>query len=542
MRIRSVALVSLSVLLLGWLPLAPATAATPVARATAATPPPEFGSDYDDPRTPEPPVAVPNTKHCEVQIVRNQFRNFDPYQSTYTPPAACQGPWSKVVLRMHGEVKGVQYDRLGHITIGGVGVFRTSTPEPSTDGIAWDVQKDVTAYIPLLRTPQQVVMELGNVVDDTYTGVLDITVTLDFYTTGRNAPAAKTSDAVLPLQDQRREDSDLIGTATLPRNTTRLLGEIYVTGSGGGCEEFWDTSAPAETGYSCPDGSPYREVDVSIDGKPAGVALPYPYIYTGGWSNPYSWRPSPAPRAFDIKPLTYDLTPFAGLLTDGKPHEFRVHVAGVPAGQSGWFTVPNLHVWKDPHRTQTHGRLTSYAVSPLSKTDDVSGAPGEAGAVRTKASRSLKISGYLDTSEGRIRTTVQRTLTNVSDHVWEAGESRDSLTASWRDTSTTISGGKVDRTDLSYGKTGVLTFLPNATIPGGYDVVTDLSIYDTTRTTQSITTETYDGRASWIYGVPRDQRHATGTQTVRYRSIGHGCYDHTLSAVNGVYTKDLYRC
>jgi hypothetical protein len=140
---------------------------------------------------------------------------------------------------------------------------------------------------PLLRTPQPVVMELGNVVDDTYTGILDITVTLNFYTTG----------ATLPLP-----------------NTTRLLGEMYVTGFGGGCEEFWDTSAPAETGYSCPDGSPYREVDVSIDGKPAGVALPYPYIHTGGWSNPYSSR---APRAFDIKPLSYDLTPFAGLLTDG---------------------------------------------------------------------------------------------------------------------------------------------------------------------------------------------------------------------------------
>ena len=38
------------------------------------------------------------------------------------------------------------------------------------------------------------------------------------------------------------------------------------------------------------------------------------------------------------------------------------------------------------------------------------------------------------------------------------------------------------------------------------------------------------------------QRHATGTQTVRYRSLDHGCYDHTLSAVNGVYTKDFYRC
>ncbi|HWD83628.1 MAG TPA: peptide-N4-asparagine amidase [Kribbella sp.] len=531
MRIRSVVTASLSVLLL--------TIGLP---ARAVTPPPEFGTDYDDPRTPAPAVAVPDTKHCEVQIVRNQFRNFDPYQSTYTPPAGCQGPWSKVVLRMHGAVKGVQYDRLGHITIGGVGVFRTSTPEPSADGIEWNVEKDVTSYSPLLRSPQQVVMELGNVVDSTYTGVLDITVTLDFYTTDRHTPAAKTADEVLPLQDQTRDGADLRGTATLPKHTTRVLGEVYVTGSGGGCEEFWDTSAPAATGYSCPDGSPYREVDVSIDGKLAGIALPYPYIYTGGWSNPYEWRPSPAPRAFDIKPLTYDLTPFAGLLADGKPHEFRVHVDGVPAGQSGWFTVPNLHVWTDAHRAQTTGGLTSYAVTPLAKTDDVTGAPNEAGSVDTTASRSLKIGGYVDTSAGRIRTSVQRDLSNISKHTWDAGESRDVLDASWRDTETTISNGRVSRTDLDYAKSGVLTFLPNATIPGAYDVVTDLKIHDTIRTPGLTTTETYDGRASWIYGVPRDQRHATGTQTVRYVSIGHGCYDHTLAAVNGVYTKDFYRC
>ncbi|WP_328321432.1 hypothetical protein OHA70_24400 [Kribbella sp. NBC_00382] len=541
MRARSVALVSLSVLFLGFL-----------SPATAAPPPPEFGSDYSDPRTPAPPVAVPNTRHCSVEIVRNGFKNFDPYTSTYTPPAACRGPWSKVVLRMQGSVKGVQYDRLGHITIGGVGVFRTSTPEPSPDGISWQVEKDVTSYSPLLRTTQPVVMELGNVVDQTYTGVLDIVVTLDFYTTGHGAPAARTANAVLPLTDQRREDSDLVGTATLPRNTSRLLGEVYVTGSGGGCEEFWDTSAPVETGYSCPDGSPYREVEVQIDGKTAGIALPYPYIYTGGWSNPYEWRPSPAPRAFDIKPLTYDLTPFAGLVSDGKPHEFRVHVVGVPAGQSGWFTVPNLHVWTDAHSKQTHGKLTSYAVSPLTKTDNVTGEPNAAGSVVMKASRSLKISGYVDTSAGRIRTTVERSITNDSKHVWEAGESRDTLDASWRDLSTVTTGARVDRTDLTYSKDGYISFLPNATIPGGYDVITDLAIADRSHTTSRLgpvtladrrTEETYDGRAAWIYNVPRDQRHATGTQTVRYRATGTGgCYDHTLSAVNGIYTKDYYRC
>ena len=114
------------------------------------------------------------------------------------------------------------------------------------------------------------------------------------------------------------------------------------------------------------------------------------------------------------------------------------------------------------------------------------------------------------------------------------------------------SGAKVERTDLNYGKSGYLSFLPNATIPDAYDVVTDLDIYDRSRVTSTIagrpiadrrTEETYDGRASWIYNVPRDQRHAMGDQTVRYRTSGtDGCYDHTLSAINGVYVKDYYSC
>jgi hypothetical protein len=191
-------------------------------------------------------------------------------------------------------------------------------------------------------------------------------------------------------------------------------------------------------------------------------------------------------------------------------------------------------------------------VTPLTKSDEVSGSSGAAGSVQTKASRSLRISGYVDTSAGRIPTTVQRELSNSSDHVWAAGESRDTLDASWRDLSVVTTGAIVDRADLTYGKSGYISFLPHATIPNAYDVVTDLDIYDRSRISTAVvgrtladrrTEETYNGRASWIYNVPRDQRHPTGTQTVRYRASGAGsCYDHTLTAVNGIYTRDYYRC
>src|SRR5256885_14615372 len=88
MRIRSVLTASLSVLLLA--------IGVP---ARAVTPPSEFGSDYDDPRTPAPAVAPPDTQHSEVQVVPHPLRNLDPDQSTDTPPAGSPGPRAKVVLR-----------------------------------------------------------------------------------------------------------------------------------------------------------------------------------------------------------------------------------------------------------------------------------------------------------------------------------------------------------------------------------------------------------------------------------------------------------
>src|SRR4029453_7992179 len=165
------------------------------------------------------------------------------------------------------------------------------------------------------------IMFLGNVVNDTFTGVLDIKVFLTFYTTDRTHPAVSTATDVLPLASSRQDGADLTGTVTVPRNTERLVAEVYATGSGGGCEEFWYLTAPPASGYSCPaDGGPYREVQVLLDGQVAGIAAPVPHVSTGGWSNPFLWYVLPAPRAFDIQPLTYDLSPYLGLLTDGRPH------------------------------------------------------------------------------------------------------------------------------------------------------------------------------------------------------------------------------
>ncbi|MFG1668279.1 peptide-N4-asparagine amidase [Streptomyces sp. Y7] len=522
----------------------PAAAATSTGRLSAvsaglprpADVPAEFGTDWHDPITAAPPVAKPFGRSCQVTVAEAQFRDFTPYRGTYAPPEGCGDRWSKVVLRMDGKVKGRQYDRLGHLRIGGVEIFRTSTPEPSPDGIAWSVEKDVTRYSDTFRGGQDVEMLIGNVVDDTYTGVIDVKVTLTFYA-GR--PAAH-PDRVLTLRD---------GTLTTPRNSERIVAEVYATGSGGGCEEFWYLAAPDPAPYSCKAaGGPYREVQIKVDGRLAGIAAPFPHVWTGGWSNPFLWYVIPGPRAFDVKPIEYDLTPFAGLLNDGRAHRVEVSVVGVPEGQSGWSAPVNVLVWQDAERAHVTGRLTVHRSGDLA--DSATYTPGSEHRVDTEGGHRLTVAGYVDTSHGRVTTTVRRALTNDSVHRWTDGENLDALDATWTDSQTvTVDGhgpARTTRTHRTYTMDGSIS------IGAGDRLRTVLTLGDrasavTTeggrRTAWSRLDDTYSGDAAWTLNVPRDQRQAVGTTSERYRVYGSdGCHDRSLTSVQGVLTEDRSRC
>jgi hypothetical protein len=481
--------------------------------AAAPKPPAEFGTDWDDPRTAAPPIVQPPGRACTTTIVDTAFRDFTPFTSTYVP--ACRG--ERVVLRLAGSVKGRQFDRLGYLKIGGVTVFKTSTPEPSPDGIQWSVEKDLSEYAGLLRTSQPVEMLIGNVVDDTFTGVLNIKVTLTFYSgkSGQKPDILKTTEAI-------------------PRNTERLVADVYATGSGGGCEEFWYLTTPTGVPYSCPaDNGPYREVQIRIDGVLAGIAAPYPHIYTGGWSNPFLWYVLPAPRAFDVKPIRYDLTPFVGRLTDGKPHAIDVSVLGVPAGQTGWDVPTTLLAWRDPHRTQTTGALLTTHESPLRNepvyTDHI---------LTTTGAHRLTATGYLNTSHGRVSTTVTRAVANTSTHRWNSGETSDALQAVWTDQSSVTvrnahSRPSTTQNRFRYGLTGSIE------IDGANRLTSTMSLSDAANASRSWSLDTWQGTATWTLDVPRADRHATGTSTERYRLVEPGRrYDRTIATKNGIVVTD----
>ncbi|MEV7418849.1 peptide-N4-asparagine amidase [Streptomyces sp. NPDC089919] len=527
--------------LLGGLALVAGALLAGAGPATAGeAPPAEFGTDWHDPVTAAPPVPHPDTRSCEVTLAKVQFKDFTPYRGGYEPPADCgAGDWSTVVLRLDGKVKGRQFDRLGYLSLGGVEILRTSTPEPSPEGIAWSVEKDVTRYRDTLRRPGQVEMLIGNVVDDTYTGVIEVEVTLTFYAADHRGHRPDTPDRVLPLT---------AGTVTTPRNSERLLAEVYATGSGGGCEEFWYLTTPDAAPYSCKaEGGPYREVQISVDGRPAGIAAPFPHVWTGGWSNPFLWYVVPGPHAFDVQPVSYDLTPFAAVLNDGRPHAVTVSVAGLPAGQSGWSTPANLLVWQDHGRAVVTGKLTRADAGELRNSPVYTPGSGtERHRLDTEGGHRLTTAGYLDTSHGRVATTVTRSLANTSAHRWTEGEDQDALTATWTDEETVTRGGTTTRIRRTYAMDGEIT------LDAADRLRTVLTLADRSDTTVlgagrapswTRTEDTYTGDAAYTSGVPRDQRHAVGTSSERYRVVGStGCYDRELRTEQGALTVDRRRC
>jgi hypothetical protein len=371
-------------------------------------------------------VPRPRTTPCTVSLFSNQeFAGFTPVALSYAPPSGCPGPWAKVVLQADYNVTaGRQFDRTAVIDLGGVNVYFGTTMEPgSATPRAWHVERDVTDVSALLRSAQAGEAILGNVVDSTYTGRIFGTASLVFYPAGRDAPAADSPQTVLPLAPSLTALSPsnpvLVKTLTLPRNVERLV--LDVVAQSQASDEFWYTCVPdADAGVlqSCGGGA-FREVEVAIDGTPAGVAPVFPWIYTGG-IDPSLWKPVPGVQTLDFEPSRIDLTPFAGQLDDGRPHTLSVHVFGA---QDNFSVTGTLLAWRDDRVAVLAGAVTQNTLAaPVVKTDDsglvVSGS-NATGRVKVASRRDYRIAGTLYTSHGPVTTIVDQRMSfaNTQDFV-----------------------------------------------------------------------------------------------------------------------------
>ncbi|HET9625048.1 MAG TPA: peptide-N4-asparagine amidase [Kofleriaceae bacterium] len=387
--------------------------------ADSATAPRDLVIGSGNTATADPPIAVPSTAPCVVPLFANlTFADFSPKPFSYAPSATCgAGPWAKVVLAADFAVTaGRQFDRTASIWIGGANVYFGTTAEPSAAvARSWHVENDLTDLTALLATAQPGLVQLDNLVNGTFTGVLTGRAELRFYSVAPHASAPVVPDLVLPLSagpsggavGLATTGDALSRTFTLPTNVERAFLDVIAQSQSG--DEFWYTCVPdalAGELQSC-GATAFREAEITVDGRPAGVAPIYPWIYTGG-IDPSLWRPIPGVQTLDFAPYRVDLTPFAGVLSDGKPHAVAVSVFGA---NNFFATTASLLIYRDPRSASVTGAVTAdtltAAPAPRVTSNITTAADGTiSGPVAVTSARHYRIAGFIDTAHGRVRSEV----------------------------------------------------------------------------------------------------------------------------------------
>ena len=385
-------------------------------------PPPQPATGSSNVATADLRVSHPGTQPCVVPLFQNQsFTNFTPKPIDYAPPAHCPAPWAKVVFVGNFSVTpGRQFDRTAYLFLGHANIFYGTTPEPSsTQGPSWEVQRDVTNLSSFLESPQTGAMNIGNIVNSTYTGIIKGSGYLYFYPYPHkhqdygddHRDHKSVPSLVIPLNDGngpallRSGSDELTRTLNLPTNMTRLYLDVIAQSQIG--DEFWYTCVPDELAnelQSC-GGTGFRQVEVFIDGSLAGLAPVSPWIYTGG-VDPFLWTPIPGVQTLNFKPYRVNLTPFAGELDDGAPHTIGIAVYNA----NNYFLVSaKLLAYQDRRVKHISGGLLEQNIptpSPATSNTLQSAGGNITGSFGISSHPTVRTAGYIMTPRGMVTTTV----------------------------------------------------------------------------------------------------------------------------------------
>jgi hypothetical protein len=349
------------------------------------------------------------------------FADYSDHPFHYAPPASCPGPYNKIVFKMHFRVSaGVQFDRTGAVWIGATNVFFGTTAEPGSNASPeWNVERDVTEYAPIFAQASTGQASVYNIVNSQYTGVIYGTAELDFYPATSQYPPAQVADAVYPLSagptggyvNLNGPSDQLTGSFTFPKNVEAAYLDVFLESQSG--DEFWYTCFPNDLAKKLNNcgSTGFREGEVSVDGQPAGVAPVYPWIYSGG-IDPFLWVPIPGVETLNFKPYRINLTPFAASLDDGNPHTIAVSVFN---DDNYFATNAALLVYEDHGSSQVTGALVlnGTAIAPAQKVvehvkfDKSGNAKGQ---IIVSSTHPVTLKGYVNTSQGRIVTSVTQRI------------------------------------------------------------------------------------------------------------------------------------
>lgn len=308
--------------------------------------------------------------------------------------------------------------------------------------------KDMSQYMTLWKQPQTVIMDLPNGIDETLTGVYNTTLTASFF----NAPQPLVpADTIIPISARQANNGSRPSVFTIPSNTSAsntiadfprnaARAVFSVSATGQASEEFWWSNVlesntqtyNASSNATLLGLSPFREVQVLIDGQLAGVQWPFPVIFTGGIV-PAFWSPMVGIDAFDLKEGEIDITPWLGVLCDGSPHNFTINVVGLndtggPTAtlssrvNANWKVTGKIFVW-----LASSDNTTTGAAPTISGTDPTisvgqfvtqnSTGFNDTLTYTTSVSRRLSISGSITTSSGTSTVSWTQELTHTDSGV-----------------------------------------------------------------------------------------------------------------------------
>jgi peptide N-acetyl-beta-D-glucosaminyl asparaginase amidase A len=371
--------------------------------------------------TADPLVPRPSTTPCVVELFSGaQFYDFNVENFTFTPPSDCPGPWAKVVLESDINLNaGIQYDRTANYWLGPVNIYFGTTAEPDpTNGPSWHIESDLTDYSSIFYTAQTGQANIGNTLCCGLTSTIFASAELEFYPLEKGQQAPLSANVVLPLSagpsggtvGLGSTSSTLSGTFTMPTNIETAYLDVYAQSQN--ADEFWYTCVPNDVASeleSC-NNTGFRETEITIDGQPAGVAPVFPWIFTGG-IDPYLWFPIPGVQTLNFTPYRVNLTPFAGVLSNGQPHTVSLSVFNA---DNYFSATATLFLYTDPGSAQTTGEVTqntlTSAPSPV-VAENLHVKPSFIdGGVDVSSKRSFVIAGYVDTSHGTVTTKVSQSI------------------------------------------------------------------------------------------------------------------------------------
>ena len=363
---------------------------------------------------------------------------FEP-EFEYAPPPGCPGPWAKVIFSV--DLRGPGTTNIANVTFS-LGDERrderfattllTAGAQYNAAQQSWRVERDITEYQALLRQARP---GFARVTDpyfrDPYWGddIPRASGRMIFYPATPAQPAPEVPDAIVPVT-QTASTVD-----PLPHNIERAYLDVY-----GQLTNFWFSCVPVNaatswpllvntplamgdhvqqagdgTGQGCA-GSNYRDVIVRIDGIAVGTAPLYPWLNSD--LNLRFQRsvdvPVPTPQSINLMPFRIDLTPYAALLSNGAAHAIEIRYAGVDDTLRGAFDDAHLLLYLDKGSTQITGGVTRNTLegTPLEATttrnDWTINGIQLTGDVDRQYHRQYEVSGYVNTSRGRVDTTIKQ--------------------------------------------------------------------------------------------------------------------------------------